>query len=506
MAAVKNHKPLHTGCANHREAAVLGFMAFNCRSITRIGSLKAVSCAALLFFVTGCAPFLVPNPPSIKESTGESPPKKAAAVPERKVRTNDVDFGKAFEESQIIALRGDSLAAAAVLSFSQDHEQLTLEMRPIRVMLKRNVKEAVVVSTAEILARTNGQTITFENSIRFHFDGSSGNAVSAKSEGGSKRSLNLPCTLVVDDPLYHINLDGNSYRGALIITSENEKTISFINVLNVEDYLRGVVPKEIGTLREPEIEAVKVQAVAARTYAYKRMAANRRNTFDLVSTVADQVYAGANVEYAVSDMAIAQTKDIIMVYNNEPAGAFYHSTCGGKTANIEDVWGGAALPYLRSIDDTDSAGNIYCRESRAFTWEESWSGAQLGKILTRFSTEGNLSAPFKGTLRKIEVKERFACGRVKSCDIVSNSGTFQAGGDKVRFLLRRDAAANPILRSSNFHIENDGGKIVIKGRGYGHGIGMCQTGAIARARDGQDFEQILKAYYSGVTLRTVISQ
>ena len=470
---------------------------YYCRyRVNYTGGVKAVSCAAFLFLAVGCAPFLVPNPPGGSETKAGTP------VPERKVRTRDVDFGRAFEESQTIAHRGDSLASAAISPPS--HDTFSLQMRPVRVMLRRNVKEATVNSPAEIMVRTNNGTVTYSN--RIHFEAAGQNSVTVTSEGSSRRNLSLPCTLVVNDHLYYLALGNDSYRGALIITSENDKSISVINVLNVEDYLRGVVPKEIGTLREPEIEAIKVQAVAARTYAYKRMAANQRNTFDVLSTVADQVYAGANVEYAVSDMAVAQTENIIMIYDGEIAGAFYHSTCGGKTANIEDVWGGAALPYLRSIDDTDSTGNIYCRGSRAFTWEESWSGAQLGKILTRFSTDANISAPFKGTLRKVEVKERFECGRVKSCSIVSSSGNFQAGGDRVRFLFRRDASANPILRSSNFHIEESGGKIVIKGRGYGHGIGMCQTGAIARAREGQDFEQILKAYYSGVELRTVASR
>ena len=472
-----------------------------------VSGIKAAACAVLLIFAAGCAPFLVPNPP-VPSGGGviaaEEPKAAGLTAPERKVRTRDVDFAKAFDESQAKALRRDSLAAAA----SAAHlEHYTLQMRPIRVMLRRNVKEAVVSSSSsvEILARTNGAAVVFHN--RIHFEASGPGSVTVTSEGSSKRSLNLPCTLVVDDPLYQIKLGDNSYRGALVIISENEKAISFVNVLDVEDYLRGVVPKEIGVLREPDIEAVKVQAVAARTYAYKRMAANQRNTFDLVSTVADQVYAGANVEYAVSDMAIAQTKDIIMVYGNEIAGAFYHSTCGGKTANIEDVWGGAARPYLRSVSDTDSSGNIYCRDSRAFTWEESWNGAQLGKILTRFSADNNISAPFKGTLRTVEVKERFACGRVKSCSIVSSSGAFMTGGDRVRFLFRRDASANQILRSSNFEVENAGGsRVIIRGRGYGHGIGMCQTGAIARARAGQDYRQILEAYYSGVALRTVTAQ
>lgn len=468
-----------------------------------VNAAKAVSCLALLFFVTGCAPFFVPNPPAGGKETAkesENAARGSVKISERKVRTRDVDFARAFEESQTRALR-DSLAASV-----SPYESFTFKTRPVRVMIRRNVNSAEVSSPAEILARTNSGTAAFKSSV--HFEAGGQNSVAVKSEGNPKRSLNLPCTLVVNDPFYHLSLGAESYRGALVITSESEKTISFINVLNVEDYLRGVVPREIGALNEVEIEAVKAQSVAARTYAYKKMGANQKNKFDLVSTVADQVYGGANAERAVSDMAVAQTKDIIMVYDNEIANAYYHSTCGGKTANIEDVWGAsAALPYLRSVNDTDPSGNIYCGESRAFIWEESWSVAQLGKILTRFSTEGNLSAPFKGNLRKVEVKERFACGRVKSCSIISSGGSFQAGGDKVRFLLRKDASSYPILRSSNFEVENGGGaKIVIKGRGYGHGIGMCQTGAIGRAKAGQDFHQILKAYYSGVTLRAVTSQ
>ncbi|MDR2728540.1 MAG: SpoIID/LytB domain-containing protein [Chitinispirillales bacterium] len=443
-------------------------------------------------------PFFVPNPPRGSQSAEEAG--GSVEVSERRVRTRDVDFARAFEESQTRALR-DSLTAALL-----SYEPFTFKTRPVRVMIKRNVNSAEVSSPAEVLARTNGGTTVFKS--RIHFEAGGQNSVSVKSEGNSKRSLNLPCTLVVNDPFYHLSLGDAGYRGALVIISENEKTISFVNVLDVEDYLRGVVPREIGVLNEAEIEAVKAQAVAARTYAYKKMGVNHKNKFDLVSTVADQVYGGANAEHAVSDAAVARTKDIIMVYDNEIAGAYYHSTCGGKTANIEDVWSGAAaLPYLRSINDADNSGNIYCVDSRAFAWEESWNAAQLGKILTRFHAEGNLSAPFKGNLRKVEVKERFACGRVKSCSIISSGGSFQAGGDKVRFLFRKDAASYPILRSSNFEVENSGGaKIVIKGRGYGHGIGMCQTGAIGRAKAGQDFHQILKAYYSGVTLRAVASQ
>ena len=467
--------------------------------------VKLVPCAAVLFFALGCAPFLVPNPPAAEREAKESARRGGSVetIPERKVRTRDVDFGRAFEEpaAEIITETVEDTQIVA----EQLREPFTVRKRPVRVMVKRNVKEAVVNSAAQVQVRSSSGVVSFNG--RMHVEASSETAAVATVGSGSKRRLNLPCTLVINSDIHLLELDKESYRGALIITSENGKTLSFINVLDVEDYLRGVVPREIGALREPDIEAVKAQAVAARTYTYKKMAARSANLFDLVSTVADQVYGGANAEHSVSDIAIVQTKDLIMTFNNNIVGAFYHSTCGGKTANIEDVWGGESFAYLRSINDTDQAGNIYCRESRVFTWEESWSGAQLGKILARFSSEGNLTSPFRGTLRDVEIRERFSCGRVKSCAFVSSGGTFIAGGDRIRFLVRRNAGAFPILRSSNFEVEKaSGDKVVIKGRGHGHGIGMCQTGAIARARAGQCFEQILRAYYSGVDIAAVVSK
>jgi stage II sporulation protein D len=226
----------------------------------------------------------------------------------------------------------------------------------------------------------------------------------------------------------------------------------------------------------------------------------------LVNTVADQVYGGANAESPTADMAVLLTKDMVMVYADELVNAYYHSTCGGATANIEDVWGSAPQPYLRSVSDIGPDGKAYCSESGSFVWMETWKADNLAKIIKRFSAEGNLEPPFKGgALRKLEVEERFECGRVKALVAVSHNGERHVtGGDKARFLLRRDRPSYPILRSSRLaDVVMRGGEVIINGGGHGHGVGMCQVGAIGRARAGQGFEQILAAYYSGMSIRTV---
>lgn len=319
----------------------------------------------------------------------------------------------------------------------------------------------------------------------------------------ARKKLSLPCTLMVTRGAHLLELGEKSYRGALVVTAQKERSISLINVLDVEEYLRGVVPLEIGPLKKAEIEALKAQAVAARTYTYKRMAENVLNSFDLMPTVSDQVYGGANAEHLESDMAVLATKGLIMVYDESIINAFYHSTCGGKTANVEDVWGMEPYPYLRSIKDVDSEGKAFCSWSRYFSWSEYWSRDLLSSIMRQYSDEAKLVQRYSGALKSIKIRDRFQCGRVKSCDIISSSGSFVSGGDRIRFLMRRNTKGRGILRSARFNIKQSGNKIRFDGGGYGHGVGMCQVGAIGRARSGQNFEQILNAYYSGIQIRTV---
>ncbi|MDR2577495.1 MAG: SpoIID/LytB domain-containing protein [Chitinispirillales bacterium] len=421
------------------------------------------------------------------------------------VRTRDVDFARAFEEDPAPRDTAERVALPPGVH-SLRYPSFIVRKRPARVMLRRDIKEAAINTTATAQVNAPGERMTFRGRMNIEADvGGSGMIIATVNR--ARRELRLPCTLFVSTDAHPLKIGENAYRGALIIVPEGRNSFTIINLINVEDYLRGVVPLEIGNLRESEIEAVKAQAVAARTYTYKKMAANESRVFDLVSTVADQVYGGANAETATSDMAILMTRNLILAYEGEIVHAYYHSTCGGKTANIQDVWGGQSVPYLRSIDDIDRRGRVYCSGASSFTWTETWPENQLAGIIRRHSSDGNLTPPFRGGLRNIEVRERHNCGRVKTLVVTSNSGGSEhtAGGDKIRWLLRRNTPARPILRSSNIrNIAMSGGQVTITGGGHGHGIGMCQVGAIGRARDGQNFEQILRAYYSGAFIRTVV--
>jgi stage II sporulation protein D len=445
--------------------------------------------------------------PSGKKPAGGQPeePPASASLPDRRVRTRDVDFAKAFEEGgKPRDTVRTPLPSSTPVVRSLRYPPYAVRKRPVRVALARNLKDVAVGSSASASAHTYQARLTFRGRVRFEADITEPGVVLTVING-VRRELRLPCTLAVSAGTGMLEYGGNSYRGAIVIAPEGNKTFAVINLIDVEEYLRGVVPLEIGNLKDPDIEAVKAQAVAARTYTYRKMAQSEGAVFDLLPTTSDQVYGGALAEAPTSDMALLLTKDLILAYENDIVHAYYHSTCGGRTANIEDVWGGEAYPYLKSLDDADNSGRAWCAGTTSYTWTETWSVSQFAGVLRKYGGEGGLVPPFSGSPRRVEARERFVCGRVKKLVIVSSSGEHTAGGDKIRFALRRAAAANQILRSANIRSAKiEGGEVVITGGGYGHGIGMCQVGAIARARAGQGFEEILKAYYSGVSIRTVV--
>jgi len=463
--------------------------------------------ALSLMLALGCSgAFIVPNPPA---GASEKAPKRVEEqpLPDRKVATDEFDFSKAFDDDGGGSRDAPADSARAPAVPSLRYPPIMVQKRFVRVMVRRGVNDAAVYSSAAAHLRTAKYNTTFKG--RMHVAALYGGSSAVATVGKSKKELRLPCTLYVSSSSPNLlELGENSYRGALVIISEEGGGLSFINVLDMEDYLRGVVPLEIGNLKDADIEAVKAQAVAARTYAYRSMAQRGAQAYDLVHTVADQVYGGANAEASASDMAIRLTKDLVMAHNESLINAYYHSTCGGRTANVEDVWGGEAYPYLRSVSDSAQNGSVYCGTSASFSWMETWSAPRLAAIIKLYSAEGNLNPPFKGgALRSVEVRERFECGRVKTLAVVSGAGEHVTGGDKTRFLLRRDGSAYQILRSAKFNsAQISGGEAVIHGGGYGHGIGMCQVGAIGRARAGQDFEQILRSYYSGISIRSVASE
>ncbi len=296
-----------------------------------------------------------------------------------------------------------------------------------------------------------------------------------------------------------ISVERKEYRGKILVVN-NGKKLTVINVLPVEDYLKGVVPHEIGKLDETMIEALKVQAVAARTYAYHHYNSRASLGFDVYATVQDQVYNGSAGESPLPSAAIDSTTGVVLTYNDNFIEAYYHSTCGGYTEGVE-VWGLAPVPYLRSQSDLIAPDSAWCNSSSYSAWKKVYSGKELVSMFQKNFKEARAEGKsnFSG-IQQIEVKSKFPSGRINELEILTNKGIFTVKGDKIRWLFKE---GSKILPSAKFSIEKNGKVWVIDGSGFGHGIGMCQMGARARAKAGQNFKEILEAYYPGATLQCV---
>ncbi|HSG27923.1 MAG TPA: SpoIID/LytB domain-containing protein [Candidatus Krumholzibacterium sp.] len=305
-------------------------------------------------------------------------------------------------------------------------------------------------------------------------------------------------------------IDGRSFRGELLCFAKGGKILA-VNLIDIEDYLKGVLPYEIGYLKQDEYEAYKVQAVASRSYALSKLEAMKDSPYDLKATVMDQVYKGIGGEDPRASRAVEETRGLVGTWDGTIITAYYSSCCGGHTADIRDGWPWKAYyPYLYgSRDAAVEGGKSFCRESRHFRWEADWTGNALQGIL-RKTLPAELGARVSPFTRLIDIRTEgvSASGRVKALVFVTDRGEYRVEGDRLRWVLRPESATGPILRSTLFKIEveRSGGRVRsvrVRGGGNGHGTGMCQSGAIMMAREGYSAEQILLHYYPGITLERI---
>ncbi|MBN1308751.1 MAG: SpoIID/LytB domain-containing protein [Chitinispirillaceae bacterium] len=445
-------------------------------------------------------------PPATHDRTPEGA--AVAGVKDTGRRADGIDFADAFDTSAAAAPSvGDSLMPPTprVKNIAPDSlkpSPFTVPSKRVRIALTQGVKRSVVYSVGTVSVRSDRPKKKPHHCRgRIALEMKPGRKNVTVTAGREQFEAVLPCTLLSEKEYNFFEIGDTTYRGALIIVPGKPGTFILVNYLDIEEYLRGVVPIEMGKRSREEIEALKAQAVAARTYAYRRIIEHSAAPFDMVATTEDQMYGGVDAEYRTSDMAIRSTADLIMVWGDSIIHAYYHSTCGGTTADVNEAWGKPQRPYLRSITDRDESGKAFCRNSAYFTWEEKWPWKQFSGIVLRSLQKLFPRTQFKGVVTDLLVEERFSCGRVKRVVITGSGWAQECGGDRVRFILRRGTAGNPILRSSNFVVVSPNrNTVILSGRGYGHGVGMCQMGAVGRAQAGQNFITILKSYYNGVSI------
>lgn len=323
-------------------------------------------------------------------------------------------------------------------------------------------------------------------------------AASGPSMGPYDALTVAPAT--AEDP---VRIEGKPYRG-LVELLRDADGVTAVDRLPIEQYLLGVVSAEMGRRSPDEFEALKAQAVISRTYAMRNLGRWRTQGFDLYATVADQVFGGIGAETPEGTAAVEATRGQVVTYGGAPIDAFFYSTCGGRTADGTEVFRDADRPYLRSVSDVGSDGLAYCRISPRYQWREEWSGADLLATLRRtLPAVLGMASDRAGEVRDLRVVARTGSGRVDQLALGFTRSEVQVPGRQIRQVLR--APSGDILRSTAFtlavhHTGKRIRQVVAEGNGAGHGVGLCQWGAVGRARAGQRYDQIIAAYYQGTTV------
>lgn len=300
------------------------------------------------------------------------------------------------------------------------------------------------------------------------------------------------------DPSGAVIWNGRRYRGSIEAVPDGDG-VAIINRVNLEEYLRGVLPGEIGSRDPRDRAALQAQAVAARSYAAARMG-ERRSLFDVTATVSDQVYGGSAVERPETDDAVRATRGLVLTWGDRIITAPYHSHGGLVTAAAEELfWKRGGEPYLRAVDDRAPTGGCYCDASGNRGWERRFSLAEIGRSLMTYGRD--VGAVAVGEVRGVRVASTGPSGRVTALEIETAAGRTVLRGNDIRFVLRTNGA---ILPSTSFTVERLGPTIELRGTGNGHGVGMSQWGAIGRSRAGQDARTILAAYYPGTRLSPLL--
>ncbi len=293
---------------------------------------------------------------------------------------------------------------------------------------------------------------------------------------------------------------GRRYRGRVAV-SRDAVGLTAVNEVATESYLAGVIGHELGPRRAEEREALVAQAVVSRTYALRNRGRWSALGFDAHADVRDQVYTGVSGETPAVWEALRRSAGQVVRYRGDIIDAFYHSTCGFRTASAADAFRTVRdRPYLRSVSDAAGGGRYYCEQSPRFRWREEWDGPALRAILSRtLAPYADFSAGGMPPVRNVEVAQLTSSGRVRELRIAFARGDVRVPGHAVRDVLR--SPERP-LWSAAFQVHvtrtgNDVTKLVVTGAGSGHGVGLCQWGAIGRARAGQDHRRILETYYPG---------
>jgi len=273
-----------------------------------------------------------------------------------------------------------------------------------------------------------------------------------------------------------IYINGKRYRGLVDIIRTKDLGLLAVNHIELESYLYGVLFHEVPHYWP--YETLKAQAVAARTFALYRIEACGDRDYDVTSDVYSQVYGGRGSERWKTTGAVKATRGQVLTYEGKILPAYYHSTCAGHTEDAEVVFG-IDLPPLKGVKCP------YCRGARRMNWKASFSYKQIAERLNSYGIKVN-------GIKRIAEGRRGASGRLLDIKIKDKNGEKTIKAYKFRLALGPN-----MIKSTNFTIKITRRGIIFNGKGWGHGVGMCQWGAFGMGRRRANYRKILDFYYPG---------
>lgn len=371
----------------------------------------------------------------------------------------------------------------------------------VRVALATKASSAEIGGQGRVSGALGGRTVLSLEpgaSVRVSADGR-GIQLTGAGAGRYER-----ISFVSLEPSRFVTVAGKPYRGVIEVFAEGGG-VTVVNTLGMEAYLAGVVTSEMGHRPRSERAALEAQAIVSRTYAISNLGKYGSAGYDLLATVSDQAYGGVGAETEIGREAVGRTAGQIVTYHGQPIQAFFSSTCGFSTASPEEVFRfGQPIPYLRPVSDQRPGGGFYCDQSPRFRWSVEWDGAELSRILREtvprvLGIEGDMV----DEVRDVHVQRTGPSGRVVEARVEVTRGEIPVFGPDVRAVFH--TPDDHSLGSTAFQVAVDkrqgvAQRVTFAGSGWGHGVGMCQWGAVGRARAGQSAEEIVTTYFPGTRI------
>lgn len=331
----------------------------------------------------------------------------------------------------------------------------------LKVKSKSNLK--VVTSDEQVINNTNNKEINIK------FDGKNIN-LNGKNFKLNNFPQNGAFLISSDSPIYVDKIKRN-YGGAISFRVNNKK-LDIVNRVDMDEYLKGVLPKEMSP--SFPMESLKAQALCSRSFAINNYNKFIKNGYNLDDTTRSQVYYGKDVEEKTTNKAVEETIGQVIKYDGKVAETIFCASSGGYTVASSEAWGGNSVPYLISKEDPYSV----------HPWKYELKNSDLKKL--------NLSDVFSVSL------EYNNSNRVNNLTFSTSKGDVE-----IKATDFRQKIGNTIIKSTLFDVNVIGNKVFVSGKGYGHGVGMSQYGAVEMAKKGSNYKDIIEFYFPGTNIEKI---